>query len=382
MFRGDNVHKKKRTIYLLVLIILSMNIVSAYASNLDDLRDEQDNLDSQIEGTKDQISEIESRAKETSKQIEDLDKKLNQATIDLENVEKELADIEEQIVITTEELEAAERDLEERRDTFNKRIRVMYINGNSGYLELLLSSNDIKDFLSKQELVESIAEHDRELIKFMKETRDTIDAKKLELEAQRASVEITKSKIESRKKDLDQATREKQDLMGRLAIDKKALEEQVDKLIDEAKELEAKIVKLMRNTGPYSGGKMEWPAPGYYRITSEFGYRIHPILKVKKLHTGMDIGVPTGGDIVAAAAGTVIYSGSLGGYGNTIMIDHNGGIVTLYAHNSRLVAKEGQVVARGDVVAKAGSTGMSTGPHLHFEVRKNGVYEDPRIWLQ
>ena len=374
--------KKKKIIYLLVLIMLSLNIVSAYASSLDELKDDQKNLESEIENTKTQIGDIEARTKDVTRQIEDLDKKLNQATIDLENVEQELRDIEEQIVITTEELAEAERDLEEKRDTFNKRIRVMYMNGNSGYLELLLSSDDIKDFLSRQEMVESIAEHDRELIKFMKETRDTIDAKKVELEAQRASVEVTKSKIESRKRDLDQATREKQDLMGRLAIDKKALEEQIDKLNEEAKDLEVKILKLMRDSGPYSGGKMEWPAPGYYRITSEFGYRIHPILKVKKLHTGMDIGVPTGGDIVAAAAGTVIYSGSLGGYGNTVMLDHGGGIVTLYAHNSRLVVSEGQVVARGDVVAKAGSTGMSTGPHLHFEVRKNGAYQDPLTWLK
>lgn len=374
--------KKRRLIYLLVMLILSLNIVTAYASSLDKLKDEQKELDRQIKNTKNQINEIESRTKDVTKQIEDLDKKMNQATIDLENVEKELKNIEEQIIVTTEELAEAERNLEERQDTFNKRIRVMYMNGSAGYFELLLSSDNIKDFLSRHEIAESIAEHDRELIKFMKETRDTIDAKKVELEAQRASVEVTKSKIEARKRDLEQATREKQDLMGRLALDKKALEKEIDKLNDYAKEIEAKIVKLQRNSGPYSGGKMEWPAPGYNTITSKFGYRIHPILKVKKLHTGLDIRVPTGGNIVAAAAGTVIYSGSLGGYGNTIMIDHGGGIVTLYAHNSRLVAKEGEIVKRGDIISKAGSTGMSTGPHLHFEVRKNGVYQDPLTWLK
>ncbi|MDR7871267.1 MAG: peptidoglycan DD-metalloendopeptidase family protein [Tissierellaceae bacterium] len=374
--------KKRRVIFLLVLIILSLNIVSAYASNLDDLKKEQKELNQQINNTKNQINEINSRTKDVKQQIEDLDRKMNQASVDLENVEKELKNIEEQIVITTDELEEAESNLEEKRDQFNKRIRVMYMNGNSGFLELLLSSDNIKDFLSRQEIIESIAEHDRELIKYMKETRDTIDAKKVELEAQRASVEVTKAKIEARKKDLNQATREKEGYMGRLALNKKALEEEIDKQNEYAKKIEADIIKLMRNTGPYSGGEMAWPAPGYNRITSNFGYRIHPILKTKKLHTGIDIGVPTGGNIVAAAAGTVIYSGSLGGYGNTIMIDHNGGIVTLYAHNSRLVAKEGQVVARGDIVAKAGSTGMSTGPHLHFEVRKNGAYQDPLTWLK
>ena len=357
--------KKRRVILLLVLMILSINIVSAYASNLDELRDEQKDLNQQIKDTKNQINKINSKTKDVKKQIEDLDQKMNKASVDLDNVEKELNNLEEQIAITSKELEEAELNLEERRDTFNKRIRVMYMNGNAGFLELLLSADNIKDFLSRQEIVESIAEHDRELIRFMKETRDTIDVKKVELEAQRASIEVTKSKIEARKRDLDQATREKEDLMGRLELDKKALEKEVDKFYEEAKELEAKIIKLMRN-----------------KITSEFGYRIHPILNTKKFHTGLDIRVPTGGNIVASAAGTVIYSGKLGGYGNTIMIDHNGGIVTLYAHNSKLVAKEGQVVARGDVVSKAGSTGMSTGPHLHFEVRKNGVYQDPLTWLK
>lgn len=374
--------KKRRLIFLLVVMILSLNIVSAYASNLDDLKDEQKKLEQEIKDSKNELNRIESQTKDVSKQIADLDRKANQAAVDLENVEKELEDIVSKIEVTTKELEEAEVNLEKRQDTFNKRIRVMYMNGNVGFFEILLSSENIKDFLSRQEIVESIAEHDKDLIRFMKEQRDIIDSKKVELVAQRASVETTKSKIESRRKDLEFATREKEDLMGRLEVNKKALEEEIDKQNDYAKEIEAQIVKLQRDSGPYSGGKMGWPAPGYNRITSNYGYRIHPILKVKKLHTGIDIGVPTGGNIVAAAAGTVIYSGPLGGYGNTIMLDHGGSIVTLYAHNSRLMVKEGTVVKRGDIVAKAGSTGMSTGPHLHFEVRKNGVYQDPLAWLK
>ena len=374
--------KRKWLIYLLVMIILSLNIVSAYASNLDELQKQQKDVQQQIKNTKNQINEIESRTKDVSRQIEELDRQLSQATVELEKVEKELSNLENQIVRTAEELEEAELKLEERKDSFNKRIRIMYMNGNLGFLEILLSSENIKDFLSRQEIVESIAEHDRELIRFMKEQRDTIDAKKVELEAQKPSVEATRAKLESRRKDLEQASRQKEELMGRLALDRKALESEVDKLNDLAKKIESEIVKLQRNTGPYSGGKMGWPVPGYNMITSKFGYRIHPILKTKKLHTGIDIGVPMGGNIVAASDGVVIYSGALGGYGNTVMIDHGGGIVTLYAHNSRLLVREGAQVKRGDLIAKAGSTGMSTGPHLHFEVRKNGVYQDPLTWLK
>jgi murein DD-endopeptidase MepM/ murein hydrolase activator NlpD len=170
--------------------------------------------------------------------------------------------------------------------------------------------------------------------------------------------------------------------MGRLSQDIKEFEKEYDKLNDYAKEIESKIVKLQKNTGPYSGGKMEWPVSGHTRISSPFGYRIHPIFKVKKLHTGIDIPAPTGTSIGAAAAGTVVYCDWLGGYGKAIMVDHGGGILTLYGHNSALVVSEGDTVSRGQTIAKAGSTGNSTGPHLHFEVRKNGSYVDPMPWLR
>jgi murein DD-endopeptidase MepM/ murein hydrolase activator NlpD len=374
--------RKKGFIYLLVIIILSLNFVSAYASNIDELKEEKKEIEEQIKEGKNQIKQIEAQTKEVSKQIDELDKQMTQTSVELASIEKQLKDIENKIEITTQELEEAEANLVDKKDLFNKRIRVMYMNGNIGYLEMLLSSEGIKDFLSRQSIVESIAEHDRELLEFMKDQRDLIDAKKVELEGQRASVEVTKSRIQSRKNDLEQASREKESLISRLAEDKKKLEAEIDKQNEEAKALEKEIIKLQRVSGPYSGGRMGWPAPGFNRITSPFGYRLHPILKVNKLHTGIDIGVPLGGNIVAAADGTVIYSGYLGSYGNTIIIDHGGGITTLYAHNSSLLVGNGANVKRGDSISRAGSTGMSTGPHLHFEVRVNGAYQDPLTYLR
>ena len=374
--------KKRWVIYLLVIVMVSLSIGQAYGDTVDDLKKTQKDINKQIDKTKNEIKAIQSQTKDVSKQIEELDVKMDNAASELSKVENDLVQLNLRIDETLKALKEAEVKLSEQEETFNQRLRVMYKNGNVGYMEVLLSSGNIKEFLSRKDMIQSIAEYDKDLIKFMKEQRDIIDTKKTELEAQRASVEVTKSKLEARKKDLEKVTREKEVLMGRLQEDIKAFEKEYDKLNDYAKQIESKIIKLQRNTGPYSGGKMAWPVPGYSRISSYYGYRIHPIFKVKKLHTGIDIPAPTGTAITAASDGTVIYTGTLGGYGKTVMVDHGGGIVTLYGHNSSIPVSEGKKVKRGDTIAKAGSTGNSTGPHLHFEVRKNGAYVDPLPWLK
>ncbi len=374
--------KKRWTIYMLVILILSLTVVQAYGQTVEDLRKQQKNVEQQINKTKNEIKQIQNKTKNVTREIAQLDSKMDNAATELEKVENTLVELNVQIEKTLEELNIAEGKLGEQEETFNKRLRAMYMNRNVGYIEVLLSSGDITEFLSRKDMIQEIAEYDKELIVFMKEQRDIIDSKKTELEGQRASVEVTKSKLEARKRDLERVTREKQDLMTRLVADREAYEREYDKLNDYAKEIESKIVKLQVVKGPYSGGKMAWPVSGYNRITSYYGYRIHPIFKVKKLHTGIDIGAPTGAAILAASDGTVIFADSLGGYGKAMMVDHGGGIVTLYAHNSSFVASVGKKVKRGDVIAKAGSTGNSTGPHLHFEVRKNGAYVDPLPWLK
>lgn len=374
-------NKKRLLTLIIALALVFTTVMQASGETVEELKKQQEKIQREIEQTKKEIENMQKETKNLDNQIKELDLRVSSAASELTSVENELQILNSEIDNTMESLKEAEQNIEDRTETFNQRVRVMYKNGNAGYLEVLLSSANIKDFLSRQEMIQSIADYDKELIKYMKEQRDIIEEKKITLEAQRASVEVTKSKLEDRKRNLERASRDKELLMADIALDIKAFEKEYDKLNDFAKEIESKIVKLQKNTGPYSGGKMAWPVPGHSRISSPYGYRIHPIFKVKKLHTGIDIPAPTGTSITAAAAGTVIYSDWLGGYGKVIMIDHGGGIATLYAHNSSLVASEGQTVKRGDTISKAGSTGNSTGPHLHFEVRKDGAYVDPLPWL-
>lgn len=376
--------RKQPFAWLLILIgaLLIINpITETYAKTVDELKKQQEDVKATMENTKKEMKTIKIESNVIEGEVKDLDAKVENAKSDLEGVERELAQIETNIIESQKALEEAEKNLEDKTEIFEKRLRVIYMNGNVRYLELLLSSGSIKDFLSRQDMVQTIAEQDKDLIRFMKEQREEIEIRKEELESQELEVKNTKTKIEIKRRELEGAIAQKKEKIEKLADNLDFLEDELGELEKLEKDIEKDIVKLQSINTKYSGGRMEWPVPGKTRVSSPFGYRIHPIFKVKKMHTGIDIPAPTGTNIVAAAPGKVIYSGVRGGYGKVVMIDHGGKIVTLYAHNSSLLVDVGQQVKRGEVVAKAGSTGYSTGPHLHFEVRKDGQYQDPISWV-
>ncbi len=344
----------------------------------------------QLQKTTDELNKIENELKKLDKQRSQKKYEKNKILEKIRNIENNIRNVDNEIDILNEEisitdlkiydaegsLRLAEENILMRKDLLNKRLRVMYKSGNIGYMEVLLGSNDFEDLMSRVDMLQKIYKHDVDLIDYMNKEKKKVIDKKNELEAYRTERENQRIELESKVKQLNQNIEKLANVKVNLAKDISAMKVKEDELEKDAKKL-TKLLKSMKSTKKYVGGSMLWPAPGYTTITSPFGYRIHPIYKKKKLHTGTDIGVKRGGTIVAAQSGTVIYSDWYGGYGKCVMIDHGGGIVTLYAHNSKLFVKKGQEVNAGDKISEAGSTGNSTGPHLHFEVRVNGTPTNP-----
>ena len=262
------------------------------------------------------------------------------------------------------------------------------------YIKVILSSNSLSDFFNNIYMVKEVIQQDRDLLKELDENKSLVEEKKKSLEDKVKEQELLKSSLESDNNKLESDKAEVEELKNQLAKEEEELESQIAKIIAEEEaaakaQAEAEAQKQQATSSSTSSGASSnavvtsgsWPVPGYSRISSPYGYRIHPVTGASSIHTGIDIPAPTGTPVTAYDSGTVIYSGVQGTYGNTVMIRHNDGKVTLYAHNSALNVSVGQTVQKGQVVAKIGSTGRSTGPHLHFEIRVNGSHTNPMNYL-
>ncbi|KNF09163.1 peptidase, M23 family [Gottschalkia purinilytica] len=403
---------KKKIVCSVIALTLCANGL-AYASGIKDNKGKLKDTNSKIGTIKEKIDQNKKQSSNLSREIQSLDSQVTQTSNELGQVEEQLSKLNEEINTTKIELQQSEKKLEEKKDTFNSRVRVMYKNGNVGYLEVLLGSKDITEFFTRLDMVKSIAGHDNKLIKEIKEERQKIQDKKKTLETQQSNVVIAKKKIEVKKNELVIATRAKEKLMRSIEQDTAEMERQYDKLNETAEQLTSQIQKMEQaldakkysnsnrsssNTvhsgggstaeskqvdpGSVSSSGMVWPVPGRSSISSPYGYRNHPVYGKTKFHSGIDIPAPTGTNIVAADDGTVLTAGNMGAYGNTVVISHGNGKSTLYAHNSSLVVSAGQKVSRGQVIAKAGSSGVATGPHCHFEVRINGSHTNPLPYVR
>lgn len=374
-------NKKKIFVFFTAILLIFAMALEAFAFDNGSLNNKLDKVNNDKNKVQKEKTQNEKQQKDVTDKIKQLEVTIQNLEGEIEELNKNIVKTKKQIETTKEELVKAKEHIVKKNDTLNSRLEVMYRNAEVGYVEVLLDSTSFEDLLTRLDMVKKILNHDVELIKYLKAQRDLIEQKKKTLENQNSQLITLKNNTKVKQDSLRVSRGKMERMKEELVKDHKALEKKEDELADLAKRIQEEI-KRKQSNAKYVGGNMAWPAPGYSRITSPFGYRTHPILRKKKLHTGIDIGISYGKNIVAAQSGKVIHSGWLGGYGKVVMIDHGGGIVTLYAHNSSIVVKEGQQVKRGQTISKCGSTGMSTGPHLHFEVRENGQYVDPLKYVK
>ena len=373
---------------VLAFIIICTYITAVYAednttnntdSNLTDLQTQQQDLQDQIQQSNEELEEVQSQLSENLQQIEKLDERIRESENQIEELDAQVKALQEEITNIQSQLDIAEANYEKQKDIMEKRLVAIYEAGDTKYLDVLLKSSNISEFLSNYYLITEIASVDKDLLDEVESEKKEIELAKQKLEKNQQSLAIALQTQTKTATVLQNTKALRENYIARLSDEEKAKQAQIDEMTQQYEAVNDQILELAKQglDTAYIGGVLAWPVPGYTKITSNYGMRVHPITGQYKLHTGVDISAPIGANFVAANDGIVTKAEYNTAYGNMVIIDHGGGISTLYAHGSEILVTVGQTVKKNEAILKVGSTGYSTGPHAHFEVRINGVVTDP-----
>jgi murein DD-endopeptidase MepM/ murein hydrolase activator NlpD len=373
-----SVFVKRLSIVILLFVFLMTSIAPVMAVDLNSAKNEKSNVESRISklnASKKKALEEKAKLEKQEKQVVSTQAAENNAYIELVD---QVNAAQENLRQTENALADAQANYNSQRELVKIRLNVMYENSGSTVLNSFLESKSFLEFYERLHYMSLIAKQDERLINDLNTAKLDVEYKK---KLQQDAKELLEQKVTDKQERLKKLKTSRAEVENQLVRSKAALaklEKEEDALLAESQRLTNIIKNLSKSGKKYAGGTMIWPVPSSYNITSYFGMRKHPILRKYKMHTGIDIAASYGSSIVAANKGTVIIAGyDKSGYGNYVVIDHGGGIATLYGHCSKLLVEVGDQVKAGEVIAKIGSTGLSTGNHCHFEVRKNGVLKNP-----
>ena len=384
----------KRILSVVVLTIVAITLsTTVFAENSSTYYNGlQNEAIKNSQDTQEQLNNVEGQIDEVLQEVADLNSSILEYEGEIEQLTAKAQELDKSIAVK-------EKDLAEKKKTLENRLVAMYMKKETTFLDVVLSGK-LMNFISNQDIIKQAADYDNKLIIEVEELKTSLENEKKE-------VEEVKQEKEKKTQQLQKLKAEKEEKAANLTEEQKALEtklseykaqaEQYSQLERQAIAREEAARKAAQSqssssssgntsssavvSNPYTGGKLGWPCPSSSRITSQYGYRI--LFGVRDFHTGIDIGAVHGSNICAAESGTVILAnyGWNGGYGNYIILNHGNGITTRYAHASQLYVSAGQTVSKGQVIAAVGTTGNSTGPHLHFEVRINGSHTNPLNYL-
>ena len=366
-------------------------INASSATSLREAQDEKEQLEQELAAVQETIRDLKDSQGDVEEKVAELNQQLINISARITELENELAEKSQDILDTQAELEVAKQQETQQYEDMKTRIQFMYENGQDTYLETLLSARDIGEFLNAAEYISQIQSYDREKLTEYEQSVENIANMEAQLETEYAELEALKATVESDKETVAELMRQKEIELADIADDIGEAQSEADYYAAEIQAQEELIAAIKRAEAekaaagvvdnPYSGGAFVWPCPSSTRVTSDYGTRVSPTSGASSNHKGIDIGAAGGADIVAAADGTVKAATYSSAAGNYVMIDHGGGLYTVYMHASALCVSPGQTVSAGQVIAKVGSTGISTGNHLHFGVSLNGSYVSPWGYL-
>lgn len=406
---------KKRTVGILVLlfgIVLGFAMfcrmqVSSSATSLtsESIRqkeeqikkaeEERKNLQNSLTDAKKIKKQLEAEKNDLKKYVTELDQKLEEIQANIADLNMQIADKETEIAVTQEELAAAKEKEVQQYESMVIQIQMTYEQGDSSFLNLLFSGGTFSDILNKLEYVEQVSAYsqnlldeymlNRQLIELCEQeliaAKEVLDEMRDGVLAEEAALEELIAAKEQAIREYDSSISNKEAAIREYEADVKEQNEIIETLEKAIAEEKRKLLAESGSVIIYDGGQFKFPLASYTRISSEYGNRIHPTLGVQKFHNGVDFAAPTGTAIYAAYDGKVVAAAYSSSMGNYVMIDHGSGLYTIYMHASKLYVSTGAVVVRGETIAAVGSTGRSTGPHLHFSVRLDGAYTSPWNYL-
>lgn len=381
----------KRTISLLLCVIM-LTLVASYtpavtvnvsaAKTAAQLKEELAAAQKESNKLKSQISELEKANAPYQEKKEALQKQIDATQKEIDLYQEQIDVYDAEIAVFQNEIDKLNEQIDENLDLFAERLVVLYTTGSYTELEVLLSAKDFGEYLEKAQLTKSMSEYDNRLLADLTADIAEVEEKKAVIDEDKQVIVNAQNAIQEKQAELDRQYTEVATIVKNYENDIAELQDSYEDMLDEQKEIEKALQEI---TGSVVGtGRFTWPVPGYYKLSSKYGYRWHPVTGTWKLHTGIDISSSGiyGARIVAADDGTVSLSGWNGGYGWCVVINHGNGYSTLYAHMKAASSlKKGQAVTKGSTVGYVGSTGTSTGPHLHFEIRQNGSPKDPLKWF-
>lgn len=389
---------KKKTIRMVSGVIAAILVIAMVASifltgiPLAAAAEDADELKDKLSSLEDEKAAVEERIAELTQQASDVEATRNALISQMELTKEEIATVEEyidrlqeQIDVKTGELEVAEQKLAEKQDDFAQTVRTTYEQGDTTYLEILLNSSSFSNMLSRLEIITMLMDDNKKTVEEYTAAKEDIANKRDELQATQDEQKEYQENLNYKMDELEANEAQQAALAESIQAYKAESEAEYDRLASEMQEVSNQIAALSAQGAASGGvpfsGTFVWPTPSCTTTSSAYGYRVHPIYGTVKFHAGEDIPAGYGAEILAAASGTVTTAGWVSGYGNYTVIDHGGGTMTAYGHQSSIIVSVGDYVTQGQVIGYVGSTGNSTGPHLHFEVYQNGSTVDPKSFF-